>query len=364
MTFSNLPEQMYGVVLTGHGGLDKLEYRTDLTVPQPQSGEVVIQVAASGVNNTDINTRIGWYSKSVTGQTNAGAESGFDDVNDDDASWPGEALQFPRIQGADCCGEIVATGEGVDPSRSGERVLVRTMQGVSDDDDYRCITMGSEMDGGFAQYVVVRASEAFAVQSDMTDAELASFPCAYSTAENMVDRAGVKAGETVLITGASGGVGSAAVQLVKRRGARVIAVCSKDKIPQLLELGADQAVDRKQSLTAALESSSVDVVIDLVAGEQWRELPDLLRYGGRYAVAGAIGGPIVEMDVRTLYLKDLTFLGCTYQPRHVFENLIRYIKAGELKPLVSKTYPLRDIRQAQQDFMAKQFTGKLVLINR
>ncbi len=364
MTATTIPQQMAGVVLTGHGGLEVLEYKTDLEVPQPQAGEVLIRVSASGVNNTDINTRIGWYSKAVSGETNAGAADGFDSVDDDDASWSGIPLAFPRIQGADCCGEIVAVGEGVDPARIGERVLVRTMQSAFDaEEPYRCITFGSECDGGFSQYAVSRAKETYAVNSTMTDAELASFPCAYSTAENMIDRADVKAGETVVITGASGGVGSAAIQLVKRRNAKVIAVCGEDKRAQVEALGADQIVPRGGSLVKALGKDGADVVIDLVAGEQWPELPDLLRFGGRYAVAGAIGGPLVEMDVRTLYLKDLTFFGCTYQPRHVFENLVRYIEAGEIQPVVSKTYPLSEIGEAQQAFMAKQFTGKLVLIN-
>lgn len=364
MTQSNLPAQMSGVVLTGHGGLGQLTYQTDLPVPTPKEGEVLIRVGASGVNNTDINTRIGWYSKGVTTQTNAGAATGFDSADDADASWSGIPLQFPRIQGADCCGEIVAVGQGVDAARIGERVLVRTMQSaLAGEADYQCITFGSEVDGGFAQYAISRARETYAINSTLTDAELASFPCAYSTAENMIDRAGVKAGETVLITGASGGVGSAAVQLVTRRGAQAIAVCSESKMPQLYELGADRVINRGRLLLDALGKESVDVVIDLVAGEQWPELPELLRFGGRYAVAGAIGGPLVNLDVRTLYLKDLTFFGCTYQPRHVFENLVRYIEAGELQPLVSKIYPLQDIHQAQQDFMAKRFIGKLVLIN-
>ena len=362
MTTKEIPTTMAGVVLTGHGGLEKLAYKTDLTVPMPNQGEVLIKVGASAVNNTDINTRIGWYSKGVVSQTNAGAEDGFDSANDDDASWSGAPLVFPRIQGADCCGEIVAVGEQVNLDRIGERVLVRPMQFPSTDSAaFNCITFGSECDGGFAQYAKVRADEAFAITSALSDGELASFPCAYSTAENMIDRADVNADDTVLITGASGGVGSAAIQLAKRRQARVIAVCSEDKMDTLRELGADEVISRQASLLDTLGSDSVDVVIDLVAGDQWSQLLDILRRGGRYAVAGAIAGPIVEMDVRTLYLKDLSFFGCTYQPRKVFENLIRYIERGEIKPLVAAEYPLQEIADAQQEFMAKRFIGKLVL---
>ena len=241
---------------------------------------------------------------------------------------------------------------------------MRALQSAFDaDEPYRCITYGSECDGAFAEYAIARAAETYAVNSPMNDAELASFPCAYSTAENMIDRAQVKAAEIVLITGASGGVGSAAIQLAKRRKAKVIAVCAEDKHAQVTASGADQVVARGASLVNILGKDSVDVVIDLVAGKQWSELPDILRFGGRYAVAGAIAGPMVEMDVRTLYLKDLTFFGCTYQPRHVFENLVRYIEAAEIKPLLSKTYPLSAITTAQEDFMAKRFTGKLVLLN-
>jgi len=357
-----LPKKMSGVSLIGHGGLEKLEYRTDLPVPTLGKGEVLIKVGASAVNNTDINTRIGWYSKCVTEQTNSGASDGFKAINDSDASWSGIPVQFPRIQGADCCGEIVAVGEQVSSDRIGERVLVRALQEATPQMEYSCITFGSECDGSFAQYSKVLATEAFPVQSTLNDAELASFPCAYSTAENMIERANVKANDTVLVTGASGGVGSAAVQLVKRRHAKIIAICSDNKRDQLITLGADKVIPRGQNLLDTLGRDSVDVVIDLVAGKQWPELPDLLRKGGRYTVAGAIAGPIVELDVRTLYLKDLSFFGCTYQPRSIFQNLIRYIERGELKPLIAQQYSLQEIKSAQQDFTAKKFVGKLILL--
>ncbi|WP_261840825.1 alcohol dehydrogenase family protein [Aliamphritea ceti] len=358
-----VPQTMAAVQLTGHGGFDQLSYRTDVPVPTPSAGEVLIKVGASAINNTDINTRIGWYSKAVSGDTNTGGSEGFDDINDDDASWSGIPLQLPRIQGCDCCGEIVAVGEGVDQSRLGERVLVRNLQQpAGSDNPFECFTYGSECDGSYAEFTTAQSREAFAVNSTMTDAELASFPCAYSTAENMLDRMNLSDGERLLITGASGGVGSAAVQLAKRRGARVIAVCSPAKSDELLELGAEQVIHRGDNLLKALGKDSLDGVVDLVAGNQWPELLDILRPGGRYAVAGAIAGPLVELDVRSLYLKDLTFFGCTYQPRHVFENLVKYIEKGEIKPLVAKSYPLENIIEAQQTFLNKGFTGKLVLL--
>ncbi len=354
---------MTAVLLTGHGGLDKLEYRSDVSTPSPKTNEVLIKVSAAGINNTDINTRIAWYSKSVTTATDEGATKGFDDADNDDSSWSGAAIQFPRIQGADVCGEIVAVGDDVDDSRMGERVLVRSiMQTYTEFRPYECWTLGSEMDGGFAQFSVAPSAESYAVNSDWSDAELASIPCAYSTAENMLHRANVKAGETVLITGASGGVGSAAVQLVKRRGARVVAVTSESKADEVKALGADEIVFRGESIVEKIGAEQLDVVIDLVAGDDWSQFIDALKRGGRYATAGAIAGPIVELDVRTLYLKDLTFFGCTFQEEIVFQNLIKYIEANEIKPLVSKTYPLSKIAEAQTDFLKKMHTGKLVLI--
>jgi NADPH:quinone reductase-like Zn-dependent oxidoreductase len=344
---SAAPERMAAVLLTGHGGFEKLEYRTDVRVPEPGPDEVLIEVRAASVNNTDVNTRIGWYGR-------AGDEVG--------GSWTGAPLAFPRIQGADCCGVVVAVGEGVSAGRLGERVIVRTMlRGYTGDDPYACWTFGSECDGGFAQYAKAPARDVYAMDCTWTDAELASIPCAYSTAENMLRRAGVAA-ETVVVTGASGGVGSAAVQLARRRGAEVWAVASQEKAPELRALGASRVVDRGEDPVEAFGAGVVDVVVDVVGGPQWLRLVETLRTGGRYAVAGAIAGAHVKLDLRTLYLRDLTFLGCTRQEDEVFETLVGYVERDEIRPVVAKTYPLSAIVEAQQDFLAKRFIGKLVLL--
>ena len=356
-----IPSHMHAVQLLGHGGLEQLRYRENVPVPQPAPGEVLIAVSACGVNNTDVNTRIGWYSKAVTSDTETGGAQGFDSVNDEDASWSGIPLQFPRIQGADVCGRIVAVGEGVDTGRIGERVLVQTIQPLPEGSRALCITFGSECDGGFAQFAVAKSEFTHAVNCDWSDAELASVPCAYSTAENMMHRASVGA-ETVLVTGASGGVGSAAVQLAKRRGAEVIALSSASKADEVKALGGNRVLDRNCDLVAELGNDSVDVVIDLVAGPQWPHFLEVLKPGGRYAVAGAIAGPITELDVRTLYLKDLSLFGSTCQAAEVFPNLVSYIERGEIMPALAATYPLSEIATAQEDFLAKRHTGKLVLI--
>src|SRR5215475_3062908 len=193
-----LPATMAAVLLEGHGGFDRLRYRTDVPVPQPAAGEVLIRVAAASINNTDINTRIGWYSQSA------------DDVGAD-GSWSGSPMSFPRIQGADACGRIVAVGREVDRSRVGRRVIVqsclRSRRGPAG-----VPWLGSECDGGFAQYVVAPAQDSWEVAGSLSDIELACLPCAYATAENLLARAGVRAGEQVLVTGATGGVGTATLQ--------------------------------------------------------------------------------------------------------------------------------------------------------
>ena len=358
---SPIPEHMHAVHLIGHGGIEKLVYKTDVSVPQIADDEVLIRVRAAGVNNTDINTRIGWYSKSVTEDTNSGGADGIDDVNVNDASWSGQPLIFPRIQGADVCGYIVAVGKNVDPTRIGERVLVRTMmQDPSNEDRFFCWTMGSECDGGFAQYNKSRASEVFTIDSDWDDVELASIPCAYSTAENMLHRVGLGA-ERVLITGASGGVGAAAVQLAKRRGAEVIAQVSVGKADAVMTAGAGHVIDRNDNPAEVLGMDAVDVVVDLVAGSSWPNLLNVMKRGGRYITAGAIAGPMVELDVRTLYLKDLTLMGSTFQDKICFENLISYIENGEIKPMVAAIFPLNQIGKAQEMFLEKNFVGKIVL---
>lgn len=354
-----IPDTMQAVLLTSHGGPDMLSIRDDWPVPQPSPDEVLIRVHAAGINNTDINTRIGWYSKSVRGETNEGSASGFSAAKSSDSSWSGAAIAFPRIQGADVCGRIVAVGDDVDPGRIGERVLIRVLQPQPlGDAGLNCITFGSEIDGGFADYAVAKSDMALAIDSPLSDAELASFPCAASTAENMLDRIDLRQGEQVLITGASGGVGSAAVQLAKRRGCQVVAMASASKHDFVRRLGADEVLDR----ATVPDPLSFDVVVDLVVGPGWNAMINALKRGGRYITAGAIGGPISEIDLRTIYLRDLTVAGSTYQPPHIFANLISYIEAGALRPVVSKTYRLSQIADAQADFVAKTYPGKLVLV--
>lgn len=330
---------MRAVLLTAHGGYECLDVRDDVGVPTPGPEDVLVQISAAAVNNTDINTRVGWY------------EGG---------GWTG-SFRFPRIQGIDGCGRVVAVGDGVSSARIGQRVLVEPCWREPGAPLGEVRFFGSEVDGSFAEFAVVPARHAHRVDSTLTDLELATFPCSYSTAENMLCRAGVADGQRVLVTGASGGVGSAAVQLARARGAHVTAVAAPSKHEVLQSLGADATIVRDGDLVATCGPDAFDVVIDVVGGDAWPALLQVLRPGGRYAVAGAIAGPVVPLDLRTLYLKDQTFFGCTVLDDGVFTSLVRRIERGEVQPLVAATYPLERIVEAQEAFLAKGHVGKIVL---
>ncbi|MEM8980133.1 MAG: alcohol dehydrogenase family protein [Pseudomonadota bacterium] len=361
-----IPKHMQAYVLMRHGDLDALEWREDWPVPTPGPGQVLIKVAACGLNNTDINTRSGWYSKAVTSATTGGA---YEEVSDDDPTWGGAPISFPRIQGADVCGHVVAVGAEVDATLIGERVLTDNWLRDWSDPLNKDKTgyFGSESDGGYAQYCVTDANNVGVIKSDLSDAELATFSCSYTTAEGMLSRAKVVAGDIVLVTGASGGVGSANIQLAKRRGAKVVTLASEAKHELLKDLGADVTLPRDgtglhKALDAHFGTDKVDVIADVVGGEAFGSLIDMLRRGGRYTVSGAIAGPIVNLDLRTLYLNDLTFTGSTVVDPQVFKDLISYIEAGDLKPLVAATYPLKELYAAQTAFTKKAHVGNIVVV--
>lgn len=361
---------MKAAVLEGHGGLDRLVIRDDLPVPQPEAKEVLIEVGACGINNTDINTRIGWYSKSVRSgtATAAGADS-IKHLSVDDGTWDDSTVVFPRIQGADVAGRIVASGAGVSPARIGERVIVDPWIRDRSQPENRnlAVYVGSERNGGFAQYMTAPEENAFVIKSDLSDAELATFPCSYSTAEHMLDRVRLHKGETILIPGASGGVGSALIQLAKRRKARVLAMTADSKMGMIRKLGVDEVFDRnhkdlEQHIREAAHEGKIDVVADVVGGAGFSMSLNLLGRGGRYVASGAIAGPIVELDLRTVYLKDLEMHGATVMPLGIFEKLVGYIEDGEIQPLLAKTFPISEIKLAQEEFLTKKHIGNFVIL--
>ncbi|NIR30097.1 MAG: zinc-binding dehydrogenase [Gammaproteobacteria bacterium] len=353
-----IPHKMKAVLLIGHGGPEMLQYRDDVPVPSPGPGEVLIEVGACGMNNTDIWVREGAY--------------GREDDPEAVSTWrrKGSTLTFPRIQGADIVGRIVAVGEGVPQERIGDRAVVDfsiyNNEGDSlADMDY----IGHGRDGGFAEYTAVPAQNAHAVETTLTDAELATFCCAYMTGEHMLNRARVAAGETVLVTGASGGVGSGLIQLCRVRGAVPVAVVGKGKERAVRDIGAEAVVTRDEgdfadAVQKALDGRALDVVADLVAGPLFNDLLSLLRPEGRYVTAGAIAGPVVQLDLRTMYLKHLDLIGCSQGTRGEFADVLRYALSGRIKPLLAGTYPLSEIHRAQADFKRKEFVGKLVIVPR
>jgi NADPH:quinone reductase-like Zn-dependent oxidoreductase len=356
-----VPKTMRAVVTTGHGGLDRLVYREDVPIPELAAGEVLIAVSACSVNNTDINTRTGWYAPSVRGGTQVDA------AEVEAEPWNRTFLAFPRIQGADIAGRIAGVGDGVPPSRVGERVLV---------DPWICdpgnrlknpVYIGSERDGGYAEYAAVPTENAHRITTPLTDIELSTFPCAYSTAENMLQRAALAEGETLLVTGASGGVGTGLVQIGRARGARVIALTSRAKAGDALALGAHVVIAREDpdiptSIESATGGTGVDVWADVVGGRGFRPLFDTIRAGGRYITSGAIAGPVVEVDLRGLYLRDITMYGATVPAGDVFSALLRRIESGGLRAVVARTYPLSRVHEAQVDFASKRHVGKIVLV--
>jgi len=345
---------MHGVQLLAHGDLDQLVWNEKIPVPVAGRGQALIKVLAAGVNNTDINTRLGWYAKDVTTSTDTTPTG---DIAD--GGWGG-ALPFPLVQGGDLCGKIVGLGPDVANVELGMRVICANVQPEPTPDNPRkYAVIGSEYDGAFAQFCVVPAKHLYDVSAaPLSDVEMAAIPCAYGTAMGLLRRAGVGKNDHVLITGASGGVGMACVQLTKILAAQVTGIASPPKQNAVLAAGADHVISRND----VPRPNGFDVVIDVVGGPAWGDLIQALAPGGRYAVSGAIAGPMVTGDLRTVYLNDLSLLGSTFQPAQGFAALVDLVNQGRVRPLVSKTYPLRDIRLAQEDFQSKTHPGKLVLI--
>jgi NADPH:quinone reductase-like Zn-dependent oxidoreductase len=348
-----IPETMDAAVLTRHGGPDALELRT-VAVPRPGPGEVLVRVTAAALNNTDLWTRQGAY--------------GLPGDPDALAGWRGP-IAFPRIQGGDVAGEVAAGGEGVDPGRVGTRVLVDPAFYDGPGPAASPVgLLGSEADGGFASYVLAADERAHDVAgSPLSDAELAALPVASGTAAGMLARGGIGAGETVFVTGSSGGVGLAAVQLAAARGARVVALTAAGKEDAVREAGAAEVVRRgpdARTVAAAVRDAAgrpLDAVVDVVGGPLLPALLEHVRDGGRWVVAGALGGATVAFDLRRLYLHNIALVGSSMHTPSHFAGLVADAVAGRVRPRIAATHPLAAIREAQEQFAASAHVGKIVV---
>lgn len=335
---------MTAAVTMGHGGPECIEIRHDWPRPTAGPGHAVVRVVAAAVNNTDIWAREGAY----------GAAGDPDAV----VGWKGVPLAFPLIQGIDVAGEVVAVGEGVDPAWVGRRVIVDPSARY--DGVYPADIVGSEVDGGFAQFHRCAEHQLHDVSaSPLSMTQLACLPTAYGTALGMINRAECSTGERVVVTGASGGVGMAAVQLLVDRGCAVVARTSVSKRDLVARLGVDEVSVRGVDEVASI--APVDAVVDVVGGDEFGAMIDRLRDGGRLVTAGAIAGPVVPLDIRRLYLHHRRIIGSTMHTPGDFAELARIAVAGGVEPLVAATFPLAEIAAAQSKFLAKDFVGKLVL---
>lgn len=364
-----IPATMKAMVLTGHGNVDKLVYRDDVPTPTPGPGEVLVKVTATAKNNTDRKAREGLYPTRDKGDVTSFAMGGK------------PTLTFPRIQGADIVGRVVAAGKGVDESRVGERGLLDFNIYA---DDRRDINLtpdyyGHGADGGFAEYVAVPSDQFHHVpEPDLADAELASMGmCSYQTAYHMMTSARIKVGERVLVTGASGGVGTALIQLCRIVGAIPYALSQPGKADALKAMGAEAVLDRsnmdsfEERVKAVTGGVPLDAVMDLVGGEMTDRFIDAMVFDmnargdyPRLSIAGASAGNVSELMWTRIYLYQVQIFGVSHGTREEAEQLIGWIRSGRLKPVLHATFKLSELHEAEHYFVNRGsgYLGKIVIV--
>jgi len=344
--------KMKAVQVTGYGDIDKLKV-VEISVPEPKADEVLIKVKACGINNTEIWMREGAYG--------AGSKSG----------WKEEGVQFPRIPGSDITGVVVKVGKDVDESMKGKDVVLfpftttgpEGSEHISEDMSF----IGSEYDGGYAQYVVWPAHLCY----DMplaTYKESAVFSVSGLTAWHMVEQIKPHSGETILITGANGGVGSMNVQIASKiYGAKVIALVGDMSLTkQMKELGAAYVLSYKSDRLAEeiieINGGPVDSVLDVVGDALYKVVIKVLKKGGKFCIAGSIGGQTTEVDLRDIYLKHITIFGSVLGTRKEFALMLDAISEGKIVPVIDRAFPLEEAAEAQTYFKSTGKLGKIVLI--
>ncbi|MGB7754768.1 MAG: zinc-binding dehydrogenase [Salinisphaera sp.] len=365
----SIPTQMAAMQLVGHGDVDQLVYNEQTPVPTPGPGEVLVRVTATAKNNTDRKAREGLYPTKDKGDVTSFAIGGS------------PTLTFPRIQGADIAGRVAAVGDGVDASRVGERGLLDFNIYGSDRRDINLTPdyYGHGADGGFAEYVVVPSDQFHAVDnSDLSDAELASMGmCSYQTAYHMMTAANVSAGEHVLVTGASGGVGTALIQLCRIVGAIPYALSTPEKADALLELGAERVFDRRAmddfpgQVREATGGVPLDAVMDLVGGDMTMRFIEAMTFDmnarstyPRLSIAGASASNVSEVMWTVIYLYQVHIFGVSHGTREEAEQLVEWIRTGQLKPVLHAAFKLSELRECERYFTNRgsNYTGKIVVV--
>ncbi|MDE0408137.1 MAG: zinc-binding dehydrogenase [Alphaproteobacteria bacterium] len=332
---------MRALVLEGHGGQDKLRFRSDWPEPEPGPGEVVIRVGACSLNYHDVFTRRGM---------------------------PGIKVPIPVVPGLDLAGEIETLGAGVEGWSPGDRVLVDPIwpeRGL----------MGEMLDGGLAEKALCSAGQLVPIPEGVSFAQAASLPVAYGTAHRMMFENGhVKAGETVLILGASGGVGNACVLLAKAVGAHVIAAASsQEKIDRLLALGADEGLNyietqfereiwkRYGKPFRRSYEGGVDVVVNFTGGDTWVPSMKALKRGGRMLTCGATAGFDPKTDIRYIWTFELQILGSNSWTVEGLKEMMADIAAGRLDPPIDVELPLEDAAEGVRMLEDREVFGKIVV---
>lgn len=343
---------MRAVQVTGYGDVDKLEL-VEKAIPVPKSNEVLIQVKACAINNTEIWMREGAY----------GA--------DEKSGWRPEGVQFPRVPGSDIAGRIVKTGNQVEKNMLGKDVVLFPFTSSGKDGDEHIAEdmsfIGSEYDGGYAEYVVWPADLCY----DMPlpgYTESAVFSVSGMTAWHMVNQIKAAPNETIMVTGANGGVGSLNVQIASKVvGARVIAIVGDLALEERMkELGASHVLSYKSRHLAeeivSINGGPIDSVLDVVGDALFSISLQVLKKGGKYCTSGSAGGQKTELDFRTLYLKHITLFGSVLGTRSEFKQMLDAISNGKIKPVIERTFPLEQASEAQLYFKNSGKMGKIVLL--
>ncbi len=324
---------MKAVAFDRHGGVEVLDYR-DCPDPQPAQGDVVVRVRATGLNYLDVFARRGM---------------------------PGVTIPLPFISGGDIAGEIETVAADVNGWRAGERVVVnpKTKRGL----------IGEEVNGGLAERVAVPAENLVRLPASVSFEHGAAIPINFGTALRMLTTiGGLKAGESILVLGASGGVGTACVQIARMLDARVIAAAgSAEKAAKLRALGADDVIDysREDFSRAAWDLSGrkgVNVAVNFTGGDTFNPSLRALARRGRLLVCGATAGFSPQIDLRYLWRRELQVLGSTGYTQQDVAAAVEMVAAGKLKPVIGRVFPLRQAAEAVQLLEDRAFFGKIVVV--